>query len=147
MRTDIIEHREEIEKWIQERQSKAYICMELRCKPATLEYYLKRMEIVYTGNKGLYGGKKARTKISLDKVLCNNSTYNTNWLRKRLLEEGIKEHRCEKCDATTWLGYVIPLELHHIDGNNTNNCIENIRMLCPNCHATEPFYRGNAKKS
>jgi len=40
----------------------------------------------------------------------------------------------------------IPLELHHIDGVNTNHCIENLQMLCPNCHAFTDNYRGKGKK-
>ena len=41
-----------------------------------------------------------------------------------------------------WLGKAIPLELDHINGNNKDNCLENLRLLCPNCHALTPTYRG-----
>ncbi|MBK6998271.1 MAG: HNH endonuclease [Lewinellaceae bacterium] len=56
-------------------------------------------------------------------------------------------HRCENCDLTEWLASPIPLELHHKDGNRYNNAIENLLLLCPNCHALTDNYRAkNIKK-
>jgi hypothetical protein len=63
-------------------------------------------------------------------------------LRRRLIEEGLRMHRCERCGRTEWEGRPIPLELDHIDGDRTNNLLENLRLLCPNCHALTPTYRG-----
>lgn len=56
-------------------------------------------------------------------------------LRIRLLKEGIFEHKCQKCLNTEWLGEPIPLELHHIDRDVSNNLLENLQILCPTCHA------------
>lgn len=53
-------------------------------------------------------------------------------IRKYLLE--IHGHGCSECKNTTWMGKSIPLDLDHIDGDPTNNSIENLRYLCPNCH-------------
>jgi len=44
------------------------------------------------------------------------------------------------------LGGLIPLELHHRDGDRTNNSLANIELLCPNCHALTDNYRGGKKK-
>lgn len=63
-------------------------------------------------------------------------------MRKKLIAEGYKDHRCEGCGHTQWEGQPIPLELDHIDGDRTNNRLENLRLLCPNCHALTPTYRG-----
>ena len=56
-------------------------------------------------------------------------------LRLRLLKEGIKKHQCELCKLNKWFGDPIPLELHHVDGNRDNNRLENLQILCPNCHS------------
>lgn len=56
-------------------------------------------------------------------------------LRLRLIKEGLKEPRCEHCGLDTWLNREIPLELHHINGNHSDNRLENLQILCPNCHA------------
>jgi len=50
------------------------------------------------------------------------------------------------CQHTTWLDQPIPLELHHKDGDRTNNTLPNIELLCPNCHALTDNYRGSKKK-
>lgn len=79
---------------------------------------------------------------ALAEILKVNSPYHTGTLKKRLLAEGYKERRCEDCGLIDWNGKPIPLELHHINGDSTDNRLENIRILCPNCHAQTPTYRG-----
>lgn len=51
-------------------------------------------------------------------------------------------HQCEVCQNTEWCGKPIPLELDHVDGNPENNTRENLRLICPNCHAQTETYKG-----
>lgn len=51
-------------------------------------------------------------------------------------------HKCETCQNEEWQGSPIPLELEHIDGNNRNNVKPNLKLLCCNCHALTPTWRG-----
>lgn len=79
----------------------------------------------------------------LSEILIQHSTFvNTNSLRKRLLKEGIKKHKCECCGRKTWMGQPISLELHHINGIKDDFRLENLQLLCPNCHAFTDNYRG-----
>ena len=83
----------------------------------------------------------------LSEILVVNSTFvNTYQLKKRLLKEGLKEHKCEICKQTEWLGKPIPLELHHVNGIKDDLRIENLQILCPNCHAQTDNYRGKVLK-
>ena len=50
--------------------------------------------------------------------------------------------KCERCNLAQWQGMDIPLEVHHIDGDNRNNSADNLLLLCPNCHALTNNYRG-----
>lgn len=54
----------------------------------------------------------------------------------------LRGHKCECCHKETWLDRPIPLEVHHIDGDNLNNELSNLQLLCPNCHALTDNYRG-----
>ncbi|MEV0555337.1 HNH endonuclease signature motif containing protein [Streptomyces sp. NPDC050597] len=66
-------------------------------------------------------------------------------LKRAMLGNGVKDC-CAMCGIeAVWLGEPLPLEVDHIDGNWRNNRIENLRLLCPNCHSTTDTYRGRAK--
>ncbi len=84
----------------------------------------------------------ARPVRQLSEVLIVGSTYQSFKLRQRLVSEGLKAAQCEECLATTWNGRPVPLELEHVNGRNDDNRLENLKLLCPNCHAQTPTYRG-----
>jgi hypothetical protein len=63
-------------------------------------------------------------------------------LRQKLIAAGIFDHECATCGGTSWQGRAIPLELEHKNGNRNDNRLENLELLCPNCHALTPTYRG-----
>lgn len=79
----------------------------------------------------------------LEEILVEHSSYiSTYYLKERLLKEGVKECKCECCGNTKWMGEPIALELHHVNGVKDDLRIENLQILCPNCHAFTDNYRG-----
>lgn len=85
--------------------------------------------------------REARS-VPLDQVLVRGRRTNTNALRARLILLGMKKAQCEWCLGTEWRGAPIPLELDHVDGDKLNNQLDNLRVLCPNCHAQTETYAG-----
>jgi len=79
---------------------------------------------------------------SLDEILVRGSRYNSNDLRLRLIREGRLPRKCSGCSLAEWFGAPISLEIDHRDGDRLNNEVANLRLLCPNCHALTPTYRG-----
>ncbi len=105
-------------------------------------------------NKGWRKGMKhSYLKTDLSNILCKNSTYITgspyqsNKVKTLLFNNNLKEKKCKNCSITNWLGSDIVFELHHIDGDSYNNEINNLEILCPNCHSVTYNFRGkNIKK-
>jgi hypothetical protein len=86
--------------------------------------------------------KMIKKAIPLNEILVKDYPYPSYRLAKRLEAAGIKDHICECCKNTHWLGNPIKLELHHINGNHNDNRLENLQLLCPNCHSFTDNYRG-----
>jgi hypothetical protein len=72
--------------------------------------------------------------------LVAGRAVNRTHLKGRLLAEGLKRNRCEECGIADWLGRSLAMALHHVNGDGRDNRLENLRLLCPNCHSqTENF--------
>ena len=146
MRQDIIDRKQEILNWIDENQSKSFICKELNCKPETLESYLKKFGVAYKGNMGLKG-KKTDSKRLCAIDYAKTHYCRSHLLKLKLIEDGLKRHECEICGTEQWMGKKVPIELDHIDGNHYNNELSNLRIVCPNCHAQQDTNSGkNVRK-
>jgi 5-methylcytosine-specific restriction endonuclease McrA len=112
---------------------------------------LKRLELKPSG--GNYANiKNILQKLKIDTSHWTGQGWNKDqqlkdWtmysrvghLKKHLIKE--KSHKCEKCLLTTWLEQNIVLEVHHKDGNRTNNNFDNLQLLCCNCHAQTDNWR------
>lgn len=148
MRIDILERKSEIISWIDSNESKAYMCNELKCKPVTLNNWLDKMGITYNGNQGYKGKRKDNGQtIPLQEILEGNQPqYQSYKLKNRLIDEGIKVNKCEECGVDEWNGKEIKCELDHIDGDSRNHKLENLRILCPNCHSQTPTFRSKKRE-
>jgi predicted transcriptional regulator len=81
-------------------------------------------------------------KIPLEELLVVGRKTSRSHLKRRLLEAGIKENRCEICGITRWMGKPVNMQLHHKNGDGSDNRLENIQFLCGTCHSQTDTYGG-----
>ena len=95
----------------------------------------------FTG-MNLSGRRLPLRQRKLSEYLTKGSDVQSLRLKRYLLEQKVLDAVCSECGGTTWRGQPIPLELDHRNGDHRDNELANLRLLCPNCHALTPTYRG-----
>lgn len=120
----------------------------LGIKYDTFRVHAKRLG-VFNPNPSGKGINKPITderKFNLSDILGGkHPQYPTGKLKKRLLDEKIFFNVCSECGIKEWNGKNIVMHLDHKDGNRHNHSLDNVRMLCPNCHSQTDTYCGKNK--
>lgn len=142
-----------LEPLIRECKNITEFCRKLGMVPKGHNYYVAKrliddfkLDVSHFCRTPWNKGIKYKTKVNrirtMEEVLKEDSHISSNDLKKRLFNNGYKEKKCECCGNTEWFGLPMKLELHHINGNHFDNRIENLQILCPNCHSITDTYRG-----
>ena len=147
----------QLKKAARESSSIRQVIVKLGLVPAGGNYvqvqaYLKNLKINtshFKGkawNKGLKGFISKRL-IPLEDILVRESSYQSYKLKNRLFVLGLKTRACEQCGwAQKAVDGRLPLELDHINGDRKDNRLENLRILCPNCHSLQPTHRARNRR-
>lgn len=135
-----------IYKMIEAKRPKFEIARVLNVKYETLNKYLKEFGIKYDGNQSRKGIPHLEGRALLEEYFSGRKNITASRLRNKLIEEGIKEHKCEKCGRSEWEGRLIPIELHHKNFNHNDNRLENLQILCANCHSLAHDYCNTKNK-
>jgi 5-methylcytosine-specific restriction endonuclease McrA len=78
----------------------------------------------------------------LSELLVAGTYRGRDNLKLRLIKEGVKDSRCERCGLSSWRGLPLSMALHHVNGDRLENRLENLELLCPNCHSQTDTYSG-----
>lgn len=116
----------------------------------TINIYIEKLHIDTSHFVGSLSTKSFKMR-KLSEILIENSDYlHTSNLKERLIRENILPNKCHhvSCNIiTTWCDKLLHLHLDHINGIHTDNRLENLRLLCPNCHSqTETYCKGIRRK-
>jgi Zn finger protein HypA/HybF involved in hydrogenase expression len=90
---------------------------------------------------------KGKTLTPNELVFTENSLYSNEMVKQRIVKDNLLEYKCIKCGINEWCGETIVLDLDHINGDNRDNRLTNLRYLCPNCHSQTDTYKGRNKNS
>lgn len=142
--------KELLEPLVKESFSFSNVCKLLGIKPigsnpTTIRRKLDEFNIDYSHFTGkvwnVYGNPNFGNGVTpLNEFFADNTSADSAKVKLRLLNNKLKEYRCECCGITEWNGQPITLQLHHINGKHTDNRLENLQLLCPNCHSQTHNY-------
>lgn len=94
------------------------------------------------------GGTNSNKRIKpIEDLLVRGTITQTHSFKLRLWKEGFFEKKCSRCGVEDWFGKWNHLQLDHIDGDRSNNTIENLRILCANCHSLTDTWTGKNRAS
>jgi hypothetical protein len=85
--------------------------------------------------------------MPLDKLCARGARRGRSHLKGRLIRMGLKEPRCERCGIDSWRGRPLSLALHHCNGDGGDNRLENLELLCPNCHSQTDNFAGRNRRA
>lgn len=147
--------KELLEDKVKDCYSFAELCRRLGLKPEgsnpkTVRKKMDEFGVDYSHFTGKVWRENPKNPVYREKYfprLCEHSSLSSSNAKNLLYRLGIKKNECEICKITKWQGNPITCELHHINGDPTDNRIENLQILCPNCHSqTENFRNKIAPK-
>ena len=147
---------EEVKRAVEQSKSKANVLRLLGLRPVGGNYktidriiFENNIDTSHFTGKGWNVGLqfKPYKEFSNDEVFVENSKYKSGWRLRERYKKLKNINHCEICGTKEWLGKPIALEIHHKNDVNTDNRLENLVILCPNCHSQTDNYRGRAKLS
>lgn len=143
--------REELESAVKQSVSIAGVLRALGIEPVSGRYpWIKKLIVLYdidTSNLLGCGWSKDSVRYSTDKTFAEGSTINRSHIRKLIIRDNLIPYECAFCgNKGEWMGKPMALELDHINGVCNDHRLENLRFLCPNCHATTDTYCGKNKE-
>ena len=85
--------------------------------------------------------------ITDESIFVKDSNYKCSWRLRERYKKATGINCCERCGISDWMGQPLSFEIHHKNGDNTDNRLDNLVLLCPNCHCQTDNYRGRARLS
>lgn len=146
--------KELLEENVKNCYSLSELCRRLGIKPvggniSSVRRNLDRFDVDYSHFTGQNWNSNPNNPVYINKYapnLCEHSSLRSAYVKELVYNMGLKENKCERCGLSEWQGEPLTCELHHINGDNNDNRIENLIILCPNCHSQTHNFRGKNRK-
>lgn len=123
--------------------SGSYLALKTRLKQESIDFSHIKLGLHANCDRK----QKSKYVSTIEEILVVNSSYSRTTLKKRLLDLGLLNNLCYECGiGPEWNDKKLSLQIDHINGQSDDNRLDNLRMLCPNCHSQTDTYAGKAKK-
>lgn len=139
--------KDKLEFAISGAKSWAAVCRYFNVKPATgSQSHIKKraegfgLDFSHFTGRGWSRGKSFKRRPIQDYLVKDGPFIGSHALKLRLYDEGIKDRVCELCGLREWMSKEIRFDLDHINGDHGDNRLDNLRIVCPNCHSQTPTY-------
>lgn len=151
---NIRKNNKEDERMVRESIDKSPLCMREAAKLSgipfsTFKRIAKKLNI-YMPNQGRKGRKFPGLdlgRVPLGDILTNKVIFNNGQrLKNRLIKNNLLINKCACCGLDEWQNKEITLQLHHVNGCHSDNSLENLQLLCPNCHSQTPTFGNKNSK-
>jgi Zn finger protein HypA/HybF involved in hydrogenase expression len=140
---------DDFKKMVETSISIGDICQKLTARKggsvfSNIKHRIKTMDLntdhFINGRVGKYNPSYVSREEFIQRIV-EKKPMELAWLKKKLIEFSIIPNKCNDCKIeNSWNGKPLTLQLDHIDGDFTNNVIDNLRLLCPNCHSQTPTF-------
>jgi hypothetical protein len=148
--------KEKLQEVCEKSFSKSQCVRELGLKASSgnITAFTKKVKLLdidishFTGQGWNVGGRYTKVrnnkKYSNDEVFVENCPLiSSNPIKRRIINDSLIEYKCQSCDlGDIWNNKKLVLQLDHVNGNNMDNRLENLRFLCPNCHTQTDTFNG-----
>jgi len=125
----------DVQRYYDDGHSIRECCLYFGCSSASWHDAVKRGAIV-----------SRPVGMPLERLLVANTPRGRWNIKQRLIAAGLKPKRCERCGIAEWRNAELSLSLHHINGDRHDNRLENLELLCPNCHSQTPNFGSKNKR-
>jgi DNA-binding CsgD family transcriptional regulator len=136
-----IDTRQRVAKLLELGLSRIEVARRLGLSKATVSYHARRL------GHDIDRVVPRPTSIPIAELCVAGIARSRGNLKRRLVREGLKEERCEGCGLDRWQNRPLPLALHHLNGDRDDNRLENLQILCPNCHALTENFSGRNRRA
>lgn len=137
---------EQLVRAVSESYTVSDVCRKIGITPIGGNHATVKTHIVRLGLSTLHflgrGHGTTNTGRTLEELLVDGSRIGSSSLKSRLWASSLLDKKCYECGLTEWMGQPAPLELEHINGKGDDNRLENLTILCCNCHALTPTWKG-----